>query len=265
MGLIQQFNPWDGQKISEYPTITTEEGLNQIKAFHGEFLLWKETTLDYRIEQIQKVKADLLSRKEELAKCMSMEMGKPITQSRGEIDKCAWLCDEYCEQASIMLGPKVIHTDYQESKVLFQPMGLILLIMPWNYPLWQVFRAAIPAILSGNLVVLKHAENVWGSAIHLEKLFLTTSPMLLNLFMEKDQMEEVIKEKHIKAVSLTGSGRAGSEVASKAAEFIKPSVLELGGSNAMIVDPSADIDLVAQQVLRGRFQNNGQSCIAVKR
>ncbi|NQX91443.1 MAG: aldehyde dehydrogenase family protein, partial [Flavobacteriales bacterium] len=265
MGLIKQINPWNGEEIGNFESISTQQGIDAIESFQSEFLKWRTSSLDHRIAQIQMVKDHLLSRKDELARTMSLEMGKPISQSKGEINKCAWLCDEYCSEAKSMLSSQSFQTDYSSSKVVYQPLGLILLIMPWNYPLWQVFRAAVPAILSGNLVVLKHAENVWASAKNLEELFNTNSPLLLNLFMEKDQMEEVIQNKNIKAVSLTGSGRAGSAVASAAARVIKPSVLELGGSNAMIVDSSANLDLATQQILRGRFQNNGQSCIAVKR
>jgi len=195
-------------------------------------------------------------------------MGKPILQSVAEVEKCRTLCEYYLQNAEKFLSVKQISSDAAESFVTCEPLGVILGVMPWNFPYWQVFRFAIPAIIAGNTVVVKHASNVAGCGELLEKLFLDAGfpqGVYQNLLIAGSQVEKVIEHTAISAVSLTGSEKAGSQVASAAAKHIKKAVLELGGSNAFIVCPDADLNFAIPIAVNARMQNAGQSCIAAKR
>ncbi len=199
---------------------------------------------------------------------MTREMGKPISQSRSELEKCAWLCDHYAENAASYLAPESIKTDYQKSYVSYEPLGVILAVMPWNYPFWQVMRFIVPALMAGNVGVLKHASSVMGCAEMIEELFLEAGfhqGCFQNLTVSSDPIEKIIKNPIIKAATLTGSKPAGSAVAGTAGSEIKKTVLELGGNNALVVLEDADFDQALETCITARYQNTGQSCIAGKR
>jgi succinate-semialdehyde dehydrogenase/glutarate-semialdehyde dehydrogenase len=197
-----------------------------------------------------------------------MEMGKPIRQGRSEVEKCAWVCEYYADNALEMLQPEKIATDAGNSFVTFRPLGVILAIMPWNYPFWQVFRFAAPGLMAGNAAVLKHASNVPGCALAIEDVFNKAGfpeNLFRNVLISGEQTKGVIEHPLIKAVTLTGSNFAGQAVASTAGKLLKKSVLELGGSDPYIVLEDADLQSAAKTCVESRLLNSGQSCIAAKR
>lgn len=229
---------------------------------------WRASTVEQRVTVLLKLAQLLEERKSTLALLITREMGKPIVQSEAEIEKCAWLCRYYAEQLPAFAAPRVIQTDAAYSAVHYAPLGMWLAIMPWNFPFWQVFRCAVPALAAGNLVVLKHASNVAGCGHAIEALIQEAAggkPLLTFMVLLSSQVEKLITHPYIKGVSLTGSESAGKQVAALCGKHIKPVVLELGGSNALIVTEKADLALAAGDAVMGRFQNNGQSCIAAKR
>ena len=210
----------------------------------------------------------LLKNIETYARTITLEMGKPISESRGEIKKCAWVCDYYAENAEKFLANEVIKTDASESYVSNEPIGCVLAIMPWNFPFWQVFRFAAPSLMAGNVGLLKHAPNVFRSALNIEDIFKEAGcpdGVFQNLIIHHKKVEAIIENKVVKAVTLTGSERAGTSVAAIAGKNIKKTVLELGGSNAFIVLEDADIDKAVEIGVKARMLNTGQSCIAAKR
>ncbi|MGH7634933.1 MAG: NAD-dependent succinate-semialdehyde dehydrogenase, partial [Gemmatimonadaceae bacterium] len=199
---------------------------------------------------------------------MSREMGKTLTEAQAEIEKSARACIYYADEAPKMLADEIIKTDAQKSLVAYQPLGMVLAIMPWNFPFWQVIRAAAPALAAGNTLVLKHSDNVTGCALALEAVFRDAgfpAGVFQTLMIHVPAVDAVIRDALVQAVTLTGSERAGSEVASVAGKVIKKTVLELGGSDPFIVMPSANIDIAATIAVRARMVNNGESCIAAKR
>lgn len=206
--------------------------------------------------------------KRELSILISNEMGKPICQSQQEIEKCALCCEYYAENSKSILEDRIIESEFARSFVRHEPYGVWLAIMPWNFPFWQVIRCAIPCLAAGNKLILKHASNVQGCAFALEKLFLQAGFLegeFQNLCITSEKVTRLIENPIIKGVSFTGSEQVGRKVASKCGEYIKPVILELGGSNALIITESADIEKSVNDLITGRFQNNGQSCIAAKR
>lgn len=234
------------------------------EAFH----YWKKTSIPERIIHLQNLKSTLEKERQHYAALITKEMGKPITQSLAEIDKCGLLCDYYSQNTEVFLQNKHIETESFESFVTYEPLGVILGIMPWNFPFWQVFRFAIPTIMAGNTVMVKHASNVPLSAQNIEALFLESGlpiGVYQNLPINSAKVAEVLAHSEIKAVSLTGSEAAGSAVAAQAGNYLKKSVLELGGSNAFIVCEDANLDKTVGIAVNARMQNAGQSCIAAKR
>ncbi len=232
------------------------------------FQRWKKTALTERIQHIKNLKAKLLENKKEYAEWISKEMGKPITQSIAEVEKCGLLCDYYIHNAPTFLQGRTITTEATESYVTYEPLGVLLGVMPWNFPLWQVFRFAIPSIVAGNTVVVKHASNVPETAQIIETLCRDSGlpeGIYQNLPISSKEVADIIANPHIKAVSLTGSENAGIAVATEAAKHLKKSVLELGGSNAFIVCEDADLEKAVSTAVNARMQNAGQSCIAGKR
>ena len=210
----------------------------------------------------------LLNNIDKYAKDITLEMGKPITEARAEIKKCAWVCDYYADNAEKFLSNEVIKTDASESFVTYEPLGCILAIMPWNFPFWQVFRFAAPSLMAGNTALLKHASNVFRCALNIEEVFkLAGCPegVFQSLLIHHDRINKIIESEVVKAVTLTGSETAGRAIASAAGNNIKKTVLELGGSNAFIVFDDADIDKAAEIGVKARMLNTGQSCIAAKR
>ena len=199
---------------------------------------------------------------------MTTEMGKPIVEAEAEIEKCAWCCEYYADNASHHLEIQAIATNAARSYVAFRPLGLILAIMPWNFPFFQVIRFAVPAIMAGNAAVLKHAANVTGCGLELERLFADSempAGLFTTLVVPGREMTEIISDARVAAVTFTGSEQAGSLVASTASRALKKTVLELGGSDAYVVLADADVEAAARTAVRARFQNTGQSCIAAKR
>ncbi|KAF2516249.1 NAD-dependent succinate-semialdehyde dehydrogenase [Flavobacterium salilacus subsp. salilacus] len=266
--MFSNTNPFNLTFLSEYQYITDIQAVSYCEASKSTFNVWKTYSLHDRLKLIENLIYTLSKNKDALAKQCTLEMGKPIKQSVAEVEKCILLCKYYLENALNFLSPHTIKTDGTESFVTFEPLGVILGVMPWNFPYWQVFRFAIPSIIAGNTVVLKHASNVAGCGILLEKLFIDAGfpeGTYKNLLISGEQVANIIDLPFIKAVSLTGSEKAGASVASKAAGLIKKSVLELGGSNAFIVLKDADIEKAVATAVTARMQNTGQSCIAAKR
>lgn len=264
---MESRNPYNRKIIKEYPSYSTTEVKDIINSANNSYFEWKKVSIHNRIKIIKTVKNNLISNKIDSADMITQEMGKPIVESLAEIDKCIWLCDYYIENSKQFLKSETIKTDASSSYVSFEPLGVILGIMPWNFPYWQVFRFAIPAILSGNTVILKHASNVSGCSLLIEKIF--SNKIKLNLFrsllLTPSKMKYVIENPKIKAISLTGSEEAGSKVAALAGSKIKKILLELGGSDAFIVCKDADIKKASEKAVAARMLNSGQSCIAAKR
>ncbi len=233
-------------------------------AFRG----WRETFFDQRSALLARVAARLRDRRDALAERMAREMGKPIEQGRAEVLKCAWVCEHYAEHAAQYLAPEPVDVGGDEAWVAYRPLGSLLAIMPWNFPLWQVFRQAAPALMAGNAVLLKHAENVPGCAEDLAALFADAGApegLFENLRIGHALVKSVIEDRRVRAVSLTGSTRAGRAVAAQAGAALKRTVLELGGSDPYVILDDADLDLAADACVASRMINSGQSCIAAKR
>jgi succinate-semialdehyde dehydrogenase/glutarate-semialdehyde dehydrogenase len=235
-----------------------------VDAFHG----WRSRSFEERATLLRAAAAELRARKVELAELATREMGKTVVEAEAEVEKSASGCDYYADHGAAHLGDRPSPSNATESYVAFRPLGVLLAIMPWNFPYWQVFRAAAPALMAGNTVVLKHAANVTGCALEIERIFRTAgfpAGAFSTLVVSGKNMEAIVADPRIAAVTLTGSEGAGSSVAATAGKFLKKTVLELGGSDAYIVLTDADVDAAAKMAVKARFQNNGQSCIAAKR
>lgn len=268
MSTIKSINPYNGKTLKSYSAHSEKEiGEALVKAEEC-FQQWKNVSFEKRKHLMVKAAEELKNNKKEYAETMTLEMGKPIKQAIAEVEKCAWVCEYYAEHAEIHLASEKIITDADSSYIRYEPLGVILAVMPWNYPFWQVFRFAAPALMAGNIAVLKHASNVFGSALDIQKVFERAGfpkHCFTTLLVGSDAVESIIENPIVKAVTLTGSGPAGGSVASIAGKNIKKSVLELGGSNALIVFKDADIEKTIDTCVQARFQNTGQSCIAGKR
>lgn len=261
-------NPYSGKEIKSYKNHTKKEVNEIIDKADKRFYSWRETSFDERKQLMLAAASELKENKEEYAETMTLEMGKPISQAIAEVEKCAWVCEYYAENAEKQLANKIIETDAHKSYVSYEPLGVVLAVMPWNYPFWQVFRFAAPSLMAGNIGILKHASNVFGNALNIEKIFKRAGfpdNCFTTLLVGSDMVEEIIENEKVKAVTLTGSGPAGSSVASIAGKNIKKSVLELGGNNALIVMKDCDMEKTIKICVQARFQNTGQSCIAGKR
>lgn len=268
MAIITSFNPYNGKELKSYKNHTKKEVSEIIDSADKRFYSWRETTFSERKKLMLAAASELKKNKKEYAETMTLEMGKPISQAIAEVEKCAWVCKYYAENAEKQLQNEVIKTEAFKSYVSYEPIGVVLAVMPWNYPFWQVFRFAAPALMAGNIGILKHASNVFGSALNIEKVFKRAGfpeNCFTTLLVGSDAVEEIIENEKVKAVTLTGSGPAGSSVASIAGKNIKKTVLELGGSNAMVVMKDCDMDKTIETCVQARFQNTGQSCIAGKR
>lgn len=266
--MIESKNPYTGETIEKFEELTKEQIDEVLENAQQRYKLWRKTSMGERAEFMKNAAEELKANKEEYARDITLEMGKPISQSISEIEKCAWVCEYYAKYAEEHLANRLIDTDAQKSYVSYEPIGVVLAVMPWNYPFWQVFRFAAPALMAGNIGVLKHASNVMRSANNIQKVFERAGfpkYCFQNMTVGSDKIDAVIKDKRIKAVTLTGSKPAGAAVASTAGSEIKKSVLELGGSNALVVFDNADIDAAVETCIHARFQNTGQSCIAGKR
>lgn len=265
---MKSINPATNKLIQEYREHTAEEVVDIINHSHETWLQWKGTPFSHRRGFMLRTAALLRARKTELATLMTLEMGKIIRESEAEVEKCAWVCEYYAEHAENFLKDEPIASDASRSYVTFEPLGLVLAVMPWNFPLWQVFRFAAPALMAGNGALLKHASNVPGCALAIEDVFRDAgfpSNLFRTLMVPSGMVEPVIDHPFVKAVTLTGSEYAGSQVASAAGRQIKKSLLELGGSDPFIVLDDADLQLAASTAVSARLLNQGQSCIAAKR
>lgn len=265
---FQSINPATGDLQAEYGLFNDEILEIKLRKSHRFFLNWRRTDFQERSRLISRVGEILLENKLKYGRIITLEMGKPIGQAIAEIEKCAWLCRFYAENAADFLKAEHIKTDYSESFVEYDPLGTIYAIMPWNYPFWQLFRCAVPAIMAGNTVVLKHAQNVPQCALFIEEVFkLAEAPtdLFYNLFIDHSQSETVVSSRAVQGISLTGSEKAGGIVASQAGKSIKHTVLELGGSDPFIVLDDANIEEAVKMGVKARMQNAGQSCIAAKR
>ncbi|WP_026450023.1 NAD-dependent succinate-semialdehyde dehydrogenase [Aequorivita capsosiphonis] len=268
MATTISINPYSGKEIKSYNNHTKKEVEEIIDKADKRFYNWRETSFAQRKKLMLAAAFELKENKEEYAETMTLEMGKPISQALAEVEKCAWVCEYYAENAEEQLQNKIIKTDAHKSYVSYEPLGVVLAVMPWNYPFWQVFRFAAPALMAGNIGVLKHASNVFGSALNIEKVFKRAGfpeHCFTTLLVGSDAVAEIIENEKVKAVTLTGSGPAGSSVASIAGKNIKKTVLELGGNNALVVLRDCDMEKTIATCVQARFQNTGQSCIAGKR
>ncbi|WP_299460511.1 NAD-dependent succinate-semialdehyde dehydrogenase [uncultured Microscilla sp.] len=265
---FNSINPYNDQVVGQHTAQTESEVATVLKKAGDAFKSWKNVPIATRASLMEKAGNVLRDNIEEYARMITLEMGKPIEESRSEINKCAWVCDYYATHAAQFLKDETIETDAQKSLVKHEPIGCVLAIMPWNFPFWQVFRFAAPTLMAGNTGLLKHAPNVFGCAKQIEEVFIQAgfpSGVFQNLIVHHDQTENIIAHETIKAVTLTGSERAGAAVAEMAGRHIKKSLLELGGNNAFIVWEDADIDQAVKTAVGARMLNAGQSCIAAKR
>ncbi|MCO4291596.1 NAD-dependent succinate-semialdehyde dehydrogenase [Solitalea sp. MAHUQ-68] len=265
---MQSINPLNGEIIRNYTNHTIEEVTNKVEAAHLAFQQWRITSFENRSKLLVQLANVLRKRKDELAVLMANEMGKPVAQGIAEVEKCASCCEYYAENGPDFLNDQLIKTEAQKSYVSFQPIGVVLAIMPWNFPFWQVFRFLCPAFMAGNTAVLKHASNVPGCALVIEELINEAgfpNDIFHTLLIDSKEVDKVIEHPFISAVTLTGSTEAGKKVAAKAGSLIKKTVLELGGSDAYLVLKDADVKKAAETCVTSRLINSGQSCIAAKR
>jgi len=261
-------NPATGETLKTYDEMDHREVESIIEQSHEAFFAWRETPFAHRAGLLRKLASVLRDDRDQLATIMTREMGKPITQARAEIEKCAIGCDYYAEHGEAFLKPEMAETDAHKSFVAYQPLGVVLAVMPWNFPFWQVIRFAAPALMAGNACVLKHATNVTGCAIAIEDVFCRAGfpdGLFRTLRIGSDAVEAVLDHPHVAAATLTGSTAAGQAVASAAGARVKKTVLELGGSDPYVVLEDADLDVAVKACATGRLQNTGQSCIAAKR
>src|SRR2546425_2060785 len=255
--IIQTFEPYSEAQVNEV--------LDQV---HNSFFHWRETSFAERSAHLHRVADYMREHKAELAQFSTLEMGKPIVEAKAEIEKCAWACDFYADNAQRFLADEAVNTHGTDSYVSFLPLGVVFALMPWNYPYWQVFRFAAAALMAGNTIVLKHASNVSMAALEIERLCRESGlpeGVFRTVLVPGAETARFIADPRIAAVTLTGSDGAGVAVGGASGRALKRSVLELGGSDAFIVLEDADLDAAAQTAVRARFQNTGQSCIAAKR
>lgn len=266
--LIRSVNPATNEVVREFEEMQMSEIDEVLDHSLTAFYNWRNVTLDKRRDLILCLAVLLEAQREGLAYNISIEMGKPIRESRAEIDKCSWLCRYYADHAEAFLSPEVVETEFPNSRVVFKPLGPVLAIMPWNFPFWQVLRFSVPALLAGNTVVLKHASNVSGCALAIEQLMREAGfpfKVFQTILLSSNRISRVIGDKRIRAVTFTGSTSAGQAVGAAAGQSLKKSVLELGGSDPYIILADADLKKAAEACVRARLANAGQSCISAKR
>lgn len=265
---LQSIEPATGEIIAKYAEQTDSEVQGALTAAVAAQKLWRETSFTLRAQSLLRAAAILRRDKEQHAVLIAREMGKPLEQGRSEIEKCAVCCEFFAAHAGEFLRDETIKTEATWSGVVFQPLGLLLAIMPWNFPFWQVFRCAAPTLMAGNAVVLKHASNVPGCALAIEKIFQDAGfpeGLFRNVLVSSQRMNGLIDHPLVRAVTLTGSVPAGKAVAARAGALLKKTVLELGGNDPYIILEDADLDAAAETCAASRMINTGQSCIAAKR
>ncbi len=261
-------NPATGEKVAEYERINVYEAKEKVAQAKKTYNSWKKTTFEERSILMHKLADVLETNKEKFAQLATQEMGKTIVQARKEMGKCVLICRYYADNISTLLGDEIVKTEATKSYVTFQPIGVVLAVMPWNFPFYQVIRFAAPALMAGNTGVRKHASNVQGCAFALEDAFTKAGfpkGAFTNLNISASNVKDVIEDKNIVAITLTGSDAAGRSVASIAGQNLKKTVLELGGSDAYIILDDANLEEATDLATLGRLQNNGQTCVAAKR
>ncbi len=266
--MLTAINPADDTPIGSYEPMSTTELRAALRAADKAFGSWHRTTFDARAALMRIAAGVLRQRTEALAHLMAVEMGKPLAQGRSEVEKCAWVCEYFAEHAERFLADELIETDAMKSFVAYRPLGVVLAVMPWNFPFWQLFRFAAPALMAGNVGLLKHASNVPGCALAIEAVFRDAGfpeGVFRTLLIDHVQLRAAIRHDAVRAVTLTGSIAAGRAVAKLAGDRLKKTVLELGGSDPYIVLADADLELAVAACAASRLVNSGQSCIAAKR
>jgi succinate-semialdehyde dehydrogenase / glutarate-semialdehyde dehydrogenase len=266
--MIQSVNPATEMVINTYEEMDDALVAEIIESNYKDFLEWKRVPFKERADLMTKAGNVLRQRQDEIGKMMTLEMGKLYQQSKAEVDKCAWVCDHYAEFAEDYLKDEIVKTEASKSFIAYQPIGPVLAVMPWNFPLWQVIRFAAPALMAGNSGILKHASNVTGSALLIEDVFREAGfpeNLFRTIIVPSSRVEQVINNKRIQAVTLTGSVGAGKSVAAAAGKVLKKTVLELGGSDPYIILEDADLEKAAETCVTSRLINTGQSCISAKR
>lgn len=266
--MTKSINPSTGKEIKSYQEMSYEDVDSIITKSNAAFISWRDIDFSARKSFMKRVGGILRERKEKYALLMTEEMGKPIKQSYAEVEKCVWVCDYFADNAETFLADTIIDTEASNSFVTFQPLGVVLAIMPWNFPFWQVFRFAAPNLMAGNTGILKHASNVTGCALAIEEVFHDAGfpeNVFRTIILPSKEVGKVIENKNIAAVTITGSVGAGKSVAEKAGSVLKKVVLELGGSDPYLVLEDADLEQAAAACVYSRLINAGQSCIAAKR
>ena len=265
---IASINPATGETLRNFSALSAEQIEQKLRLAADTFRSYRHTSFSDRSRMMTRAAEILESEKHELGKTMTLEMGKPLKAAIGEAEKCAWVCRYYAENAERQLADQIVDTNARKSYVRFQPLGPVLAVMPWNFPFWQVFRFAAPALMAGNVGLLKHSSNVPQCALAIEEIFRRAGfpdGAFQTLLIGSDAVEGILKDPRVAAATLTGSEPAGRSVASIAGKEIKKTVLELGGSDPFIVMPSANFDVAVTTAVKARTINNGQSCIAAKR
>jgi succinate-semialdehyde dehydrogenase / glutarate-semialdehyde dehydrogenase len=265
---IASINPATGETLKTFAALTTEQIEEKLRQASETFKNLRDTSFVERAVMMNRAAQILEDEKHDLARLMTLEMGKPIKSAAGEAEKCAWVCRYYADNAEHQLADQVIETDAAKSYLKFQPLGPVLAVMPWNFPFWQVFRFAAPALMAGNVGLLKHASNVPQCALAIESIFSRArfpAGAFQTLLVGSEEVERILRDRRVVAATLTGSEPAGRSVAAIAGSEIKTTVLELGGSDPFIVMPSADLETAVTIAVKARTINNGQSCIAAKR
>jgi succinate-semialdehyde dehydrogenase/glutarate-semialdehyde dehydrogenase len=265
---IEAVNPTTGERLNSYEAMSREDVREIVGSAHRAFLGWRRASFAERAAPMKKAAQILRQRTDEYARLIALEMGKPVKQGRAEIEKCAWACEYYADEAEGFLRPEEVKTDASRSFVTFQPLGVVLAVMPWNFPFWQVFRFSAPALMAGNVGLLKHASNVPGCALAIEQVFQEAGfpqDAFRTLLIGSRDVDAVIESPLVCAATLTGSGPAGRAVARKAGESLKRTVLELGGSDPYVVLEDAELERTVEACVASRLINSGQSCINAKR
>ena len=265
---FRSINPADGSTLKTFQPWSEGHVEDALERSAQASVGWAQAAFEQRAALLRKAAGVLRSRQDDFARLMTLEMGKLIREARGEVEKCAWVCDFYADHGAEFLADELIGTDASRSLVAYQPLGTVLAVMPWNFPFWQVFRFAAPGLVAGNTGLLKHASNVPQCALAIEEVFLQAGfpeGVFQTLLISASQVAGVIEDNRVHAATLTGSESAGRAVAETAGRALKKTVLELGGSDPFIVLEDADLDLAVQQAVTSRYLNCGQSCIAAKR
>lgn len=266
--MFESINPATGQVLGQHPAMSADVLAAALEEAGTTAMAWARVDVSVRASMLENVASLLEAKREEFARLITQEVGKPLAEARAELDKCALLCRYYAANALAFLADESIEASARESLLSYQPLGVVLGIMPWNFPFWQVFRFAVPVLAAGNTALLKHAPNVCGCALAIEAVFIEAGypeGILRALLIEIDQVESVIQHEAVQGVALTGSDRAGSAVAAIAGRAIKKTVLELGGSDPYLICEDADLDLAAKKCVQSRLNNCGQTCISAKR